>query len=121
MHRIGEPKKTKGKTRPTIVKFIRYNNQNRVFRNKKKLKGQKISMTETLTKTRMDKLKQAKETYGFTNVWTNDRKFSLNQIPMLNHKFTIANSFIILIRPSIRRQSLSYESFGSSFYMLGDL
>ena len=29
-------------------------------------------------------------------------KFSLNQIPMLNHKFTIANSFIILIQPSIR-------------------
>ena len=45
-------------------------------------------------------------------------KFSLNQIPTLNHKFTIANSFIILIRPSIRRQSLSYESFGGLFYML---
>ena len=28
-------------------------------------------------------------------------KFSLNQIPTLNHKFTIANSFIILIRLSI--------------------
>ena len=38
-------------------------------------------------------------------------KFSLNQIPMLNHNFTIANSFIILIQPSIRRQSLSFESF----------
>ena len=48
-------------------------------------------------------------------------KFSLNQIPTLNHKFTIANSFIILIQPSIRRQSLSYESFGSLFYMLGEL
>ena len=48
-------------------------------------------------------------------------KFSLNQIPTLNHKFTIANSFIILIRPSIRRQSLNYESFGSLFCMLGEL
>ena len=37
-----------------------------------KLKGQKISITESLTKTRMDKLKIAKETYGLTNVWTND-------------------------------------------------
>ena len=46
-------------------------------------------------------------------------KFLLNQIPTLNHKFTIANSFIILIRPSIRQQSLSYESFGGLFYMLG--
>ena len=48
-------------------------------------------------------------------------KFSLNQIPTLNHKFTIVNSFIIFIRPSIRRQSFSHESFGGLFYMLGDL
>ena len=48
-------------------------------------------------------------------------KFSSNQIPTLNRKFTIANSFIILIRPSIRRQNLSYESFGGLFYMLGAL
>ena len=39
-------------------------------------------------------------------------KFALNQIPKLNHKFAIANFFIILIRPSIRRQSVSYEPFG---------
>ena len=48
-------------------------------------------------------------------------KLSLNQIPTLNHDITIANSFIILIRPSIRRHSLSYESFGGLFYMLGAL
>ena len=46
-------------------------------------------------------------------------KFLLNQIQTLNHKFTIANSFVILSRPSIRQQSLSYESFGGLFYMLG--
>ena len=73
-HQIGDPKKTRGKTPPIIVKFVRYNNRNRVFRNKNKLKGQKISITESLTKIRMDKLRQAKETYGFTNVWTNDGK-----------------------------------------------
>ena len=73
-HRIGELKKARGKIRPIIVKFVRYNDRNRVFRNKKKLKGQKISITESLTKIRMDKLRQAKETYGFTNVWTNDGK-----------------------------------------------
>ena len=56
------------------MKFVRYNDRNRVFRNKKKLKGQKISITETLPKIRMDKLIKAKETYGFTNVWTNDGK-----------------------------------------------
>ena len=48
-------------------------------------------------------------------------KFSLNQIPTLNYKFTIANSFIILIRSSIRSQSLSNEYFEGLFYMLGAL
>ena len=49
-------------------------------------------------------------------------KFSLNQIPTINHKFVIVNSFIIVfIQLSIRRKSLSYESFGGLLYMLGDL
>ena len=45
-------------------------------------------------------------------------KFSLNQIPMPKHKFTIAN-FIILIWPNFRRQSLSYKSFGGFLYVGG--
>ena len=65
-HRIGETK-TRGDTRPIIVKFFQYNNQNRVFRNKK---GLYILITKSLMKIRMDKLRQAKE----TNVWTNDGK-----------------------------------------------
>ena len=73
-HQIEEHKKTTEKPHPIIVKFVRYNNQNRLFRNKTKLKGQKISITTSLTKLRMDKPRQAKETYGFTNVWTNNGK-----------------------------------------------
>ena len=72
---IGKPKKSRAKTRPIIVKLVQCNDQNRVFRNNKKLKEQKISVTENLTKIRMDKLRQAKETYGFTNFWTNDGNF----------------------------------------------
>ena len=88
-----------------------------------------IKRYESLTKTGIDKVKQAKETYGliFGSILIillifgqMMGKFSLPQIPTLNHKF-IANSFIILIRPSIRWQSLNYESFGDLFYMLGDL
>ena len=48
------------------------------------------------------------------------KKFSLNQIRMLNHKFTIANSFIILIRQRISCEHFSYETFGSLFYMSGN-
>ena len=44
-----------------------------------------MSITESLTKTRMDKLKQATETYGFTIVWTNDGKILFKSIPLLNH------------------------------------
>ena len=69
----------------------------------------------------MDKLKQAKKPMGLLMFGQMMGKFSLNQIPTLNHKFAIANSFIILIRPSIRRQSLGYESFGSLFYVLEEL
>ena len=71
-HQIKKPKKTRRKTRPIIVKLFQYNDRNRVFRNKKKLLM--ILITESLTKIRTDKLRQAKETYGFTNVWTNDGK-----------------------------------------------
>ena len=38
-------------------------------------------------------------------------KFSLNQIPALNLKFIIANFLIILILPSIRRQSFELRVF----------
>ena len=69
IHWICETKKTWGKTHPIIVKFAWYNDWNWVFRNKKK--------TKALRKQGMDILKQAKETYRFTHVWTNDGKILL--------------------------------------------
>ena len=81
IQRIEEHKKTRQKTRPIIAKFVQYDDRNRVFRNKKKLNGQNISVTKSLTKTRMDKVKQAKETDGFTNVWTYDGKILFKPDP----------------------------------------
>ena len=40
--------------------------------NKKRLKGKGISVTESLTKFRMQKLLEARETHGFSNTWTID-------------------------------------------------
>ena len=71
-HRIGNPK-TK-KERPIIVKFVRYNSRQNIFKNKKLFKGKGDSITESLTKDRMAKLNEARETYGFRNVWTSDGK-----------------------------------------------
>ena len=48
-HRLGAPK-SNGKSRPTIIKFVRYNTRCRIFNNKTKLKGKSFSVTESLTK-----------------------------------------------------------------------
>ena len=46
----------------------------KIFDNKKKLKGKKIAIMETLTFARMKKLNKARERYNFKNVWTSDGK-----------------------------------------------
>ena len=73
-HRLGNRKLDKSKPRPIIIKFSRYNVRARIFKNKKKLKGKRTSVTESLKKTRMEKLQKAKEEHGFRNVWSNDGK-----------------------------------------------
>ena len=40
--------------------------------NKRKFKGTNISVTESLTSLRMTKLKDARDEYGFSKVWTSD-------------------------------------------------
>ena len=71
-HRIG--KVNNGKSRPIIVKFARYNVLKKVFHNKQKLKGKNMSITESLTKVRVSKLKEAHDLYNRNNVWTYDRR-----------------------------------------------
>ena len=58
-HRLGVPKEDK--CRPIELKFATYNTKSRVFRNKKKLKGKKASITKSLTKMQMGALKRARE------------------------------------------------------------
>ena len=72
-HRIANHK-TKKKERLIIVKFVRYNLRHNIFKNRKLLKGKGVSITESLTKDGMAKLNEARETYGFRNVWTSDGK-----------------------------------------------
>ena len=48
-HRLGNPKKSiKVKPQPIIVKYVRYNTRNIIYRNKNVLKGKQISVTESL-------------------------------------------------------------------------
>ena len=69
-HRIG--KASPGKARPIIVKFTSYNVRSKVFGNKRKLKGKRVSITESLTKLRVNKLNEARDLYDRNSVWTSD-------------------------------------------------
>ena len=62
-HRIGKYDPQKKKPRPMIVKFARYNVRDRVFSNKRKLKGKQISVSKSLTNLRLMKLKEARDQY----------------------------------------------------------
>ena len=76
MHIIGSFKKDGGnkKCRLIMVNFVQYANRCKVFVNKNVLKGKNISITESLTKERMRKLKESKEQNGFKRVSTIDEK-----------------------------------------------
>ena len=70
---IGKPKSSKNtKPRLIIVKFVGYNTRNRIYRNKKKLKGTGISVRESLTAKRNSMLEKAREEYAFNNGWSQE-------------------------------------------------
>ena len=49
-HRLGNPKiYVNAKPRPIIVKYVRYNTRNIIYRNNKVLKGKGMHVTEILT------------------------------------------------------------------------
>ena len=52
-HRLGKPKRTDNKPRPIIVKFACYTVRKEIFMNKRKLKGKRLLITESLTFSRM--------------------------------------------------------------------
>ena len=56
------------------MKFAKYNVRGRVFREKRNLKGTGKSITESLTIKRIGQLNDAREKYGFNNVWSYDGK-----------------------------------------------
>ena len=68
-HQIGTIKNIK-QSRSIIIKFARYNIRNRVFKNKKKLRDTAISITESLTRKRMQMLTKARSEFLFKNVLT---------------------------------------------------
>ena len=66
--------KVRKKSRPIIVKFVRYCNRRDVFMNKKCLKGKGKSITENLTGFRLKEVRKCKRWTYFLNVWIVDGK-----------------------------------------------
>ena len=58
--------------RPIIIKFIGYRSRQKVFKQKRKLKGTCISLFENLTKRRTMLMNDVKKLAGFKNVWSMD-------------------------------------------------
>ena len=70
--RIAAIEEDKSKCRSIIIKFWKYNVRDKVFKNKKKLEGKDYSINESLAALRMKKLTEAGNSFGFTNLWTQD-------------------------------------------------
>ena len=82
-HRIGNP------NGPIIVKLVRHNLKSLIYSRKKMLKGQNMSITESLTKKRMQciqKMKILRHEAVITSYWTVDGKvfYSLPNDPKKN-------------------------------------
>ena len=78
-HKIGGRIRKDGKPGAIIVKFTRYTVRNKIYSNKKKLKGIKFLMTESLISRRYNLLKEAQEKYGVKNVRTSDCRILFKQ------------------------------------------
>ena len=81
-YRIG-PKKKDQKPRPIIVRFCSYRDRSNVFYNKKMLKGNGVTITESLTKTRMDLLNEVQRIVGQGNSWTIDGNIIVRKVRTL--------------------------------------
>ena len=71
-HRLGRPSRDGQAKRPIIARFVRYSDRARVYAAKKGFKGQRKLITESLTATRVARLKRAIIRYKSENVWTTD-------------------------------------------------
>ena len=72
--RLGKVKRNGSKPRPIMVKFAHHAVRNKVFSNKKKLKGKKLLITESCIVYRMKLLDEARQKYGVRHIWTYDSR-----------------------------------------------
>lgn len=94
VHRLGRPKRTMAEAvtsgkRPIIIKFLRYQDRDQVWKAKRILKGTGLLITESLTSTRHRLLQEARERFGVRNVWTQDGRIIILHS---GNKLSVTNS-----------------------------
>ena len=65
-----------------ILKYVKYDTSNIIYRNKKVLKGKGISVTGSLTAKTIKMLEKERELHGFVNVWSRDGKLFFDKTIM---------------------------------------
>ena len=84
-HRLEKSKRKDNKTRPITVKFACYDVRRKIFKNKRKLKGKRLLITESLTSSQMLLLGDAQRKYGVRNVWTSDGRVMVKKMTKLSY------------------------------------
>ena len=72
VHRLGKPRENGNKPRPIIARIWSSELRNDIYSQKKLCKNTPISITENLTKRRIQSKKDAENRYGEKNVWTKE-------------------------------------------------
>lgn len=70
VHRVG--KQEGDRNRAVVVKFLRYDDKNLVFKSKKLLKNSGVAILEDLTQVRLNLMKRLLENFNKRNVWTSN-------------------------------------------------
>ena len=73
-HRLGPKRQNSKRPRPIICSFISYEHKKALYDSKKKLKGTKTVITESLTKSRFDLYQKCCDKFGKISCWTYDGK-----------------------------------------------
>ena len=71
-HRVGKPNIKSKKPMNILIKFTSYQPRSTVIKQRRKLKGTKITIQEDLTKQNQELLKKASRKRGVVSSWTQD-------------------------------------------------
>ena len=94
--RIG--RKVSNLPRPTVVTLSNLRVRSQILKNRKQLKGSRMSVTECLTKTKRELFAYAKTEFGLKNVWTTDGNVMVKTGPTSARKVSNKDEIIILKR-----------------------